>query len=76
MSLIALRKQVDETDLEEMNDDKSEVMGDSTLSFNFEEYNLEQQQQVLYHGQWCQDRISRTTQVQLPKKCSQADNVI
>ena len=67
--------QDDETD-QEIGDDESEDTGESTLSSDIEEDDLNHQQEVLHLGQARRDKSLRTTRVPLPKKRSRADTVI
>jgi hypothetical protein len=67
--------QDDETD-QEIGDDESEDTGESTLSSDIEEDDLDHQQEVLHLGQARRDKSLRTTRVPLPKKRSRADTVI
>jgi hypothetical protein len=55
---------------------ESEDTGETTLSSDIEEDDLDHQQQVLLLGQARRDKSSRTTRVPLPKKRSRADTVI
>jgi len=57
--------QDDETE-QEIDDDDSEDSGESTLSSDIEEDDLDHQQEVLHLGQACQDMSLRTTRVPLP----------
>jgi len=69
----------DDTD-QDIGDDesegKSEDTGETTLSSDIKEGNLDHQQQVLLLGQARRDKSSRTRRVPLPKKRSRADTVI
>jgi hypothetical protein len=67
--------QDDETD-QEIGDDESEDTGESSLSSDIEEDDLDHQQEVLHLGQARRDKSLRTTRVPLPKKRSRADTVI
>jgi hypothetical protein len=71
--------QDDDTD-QDIGDDESEGesedTGETTLSSDIEEDDLDHQQQVLLLGQARRDKSSRTTRVPLPKKRSRADTVI
>jgi len=67
--------QDDETD-QEIGDDDSEDTGESTLSSDIKEDNLDHQQEVLQPSQARRDQSLRTKRVPLPKKQSRADTVI
>ena len=67
--------QDDETD-QAIGDDDSEDTGESTLSSNIEEDNLDHQQEVLHLGEARQDKSLCTTRVPLPKERSCANTVI
>jgi len=67
--------QDDETD-QEIGEDDSDDTGESTLSSDIEEDDLDHQPEVLHLGQARQDKSLRTTRVPLPKKQSHADTVI
>jgi len=75
MSLISLLMQGDNTD-QELSHDKSQDPGESTLSSNIEEDNLDHQQEVLLLGQVRREKSLRTTMVLLSKNWSRADTVI
>jgi len=70
----------DEYTDQDMGDDESEGeredTGETTLSSDIEEDELNHQQQVLLLGQTHQDKSSHTTRVPLPTKRSRADTVI
>ena len=68
-------KQGDDTD-QELSDDRSEDAGESTISSDIEEDDLDHQQKVLLPGQVRLDKSLRTPRVPLPKKQSPADTVI
>jgi hypothetical protein len=55
---------------------ESEDTGETTLSSDIKEDDLDHQQQALVLGQARRDKSSRTTRVPLPKKRSRADTVI
>ena len=55
---------------------ESEDTGESTLSSDIEEDDLDHQQEVELLGQARRDKSLRTTRVRLPKKRSRADTVI
>jgi len=67
--------QDDKTD-QEISDDDSEDTGESTLSSNIQEDDLDHQQEVLHLSQGRWDKSLHTTRVPLPKKQSRADTVI
>jgi len=67
--------QHDETD-QELSDDDSEDTGESTLSSDIDEDDLDHQQDVVHLGQASQNKSLCTTSVPLPKKQSRADTVI
>ena len=67
--------QADETD-QEISDDDSEDTGESTLSSDIEEHDLDNQQEVLHLGQARRNKSLRTSRVPLPKRWSRADTVI
>jgi len=67
--------QDDETDQENGEDDSDDT-GESTLSSDIEEDDLDHQPVVLHLGQARRDKSLRTTRVPLPKKWSRADTVI
>jgi len=67
--------QDDETD-QEIGADDSEDTGESTLSSDIEEDDLDHQLEVLHLGQARRDKSLHTTRVPLPKKRSRADTVI
>jgi len=71
-----IKQDDDNTDREETIDDNSEDPGESTLSSDIEEDELDNQQQVLHLHQVHHDTIIRTTRVPLPKKWNRADTVI
>jgi len=69
-------KQDDDDSDWELSKDKSEDPGESTLSSDIEEDDLDNQQEVLPLDQARRDKSIRTTRVPLPKKRSRADTVI
>jgi len=72
-------KQGDDTDQDLGDGDsegESEDTGESRLSSDIEEDNLDHQQEVLLLGQARRDKSLRTRRVPLPKKRSRADTVI
>jgi hypothetical protein len=69
-------KQDDDTDQEEISYDESQVLGESTLSPDTEEDDLDNQQEVLHLDQARRDKIIRTTRVPQPKKWNHANTVI
>jgi len=60
----------------EISENESEDLGESTLSSDIEEHDLDNQQEVLHLDQARREKIIRTTRVLLPKKRSCADTVI
>jgi hypothetical protein len=75
-AIIHMKQDDDDTDREEISDDESEVLGESTLSSDIEEDDLDNQQEVLHLDQARRDKIIRTTRVPQPKKRNRADTVI
>jgi len=75
MSLISLLKQDDNTD-QEISDEESEDPGESTMSSDIEEDNIDHQQEVLPLRQACRDNLLINTRVPLPMKQNHADTVI
>jgi len=75
-AIIHMKQDDDDTDREEFSDDDSEDTGESTLSPDIEEDNLDNQQAVLHLDQARCDKIILTTRVALPKKRNRADTVI
>jgi len=75
ISPISLMNQ-DEDSNQEMGDDKSEDTGESTISSDIEEDDLDDQQEVLCVGLVCRDESIRTWKVPLRKKGSCANTVI
>jgi len=73
---IILIKQDDNNTDWEISKNKSEDPGESTLSSNIEEDDLDNQHKVLYLDQAHRDKTIRTERVPLPKKRSRADTVI
>jgi hypothetical protein len=53
---------------QQISDDDSEDTGESTISSEIEQDDLDHQQEVLHLGQACRDKELRTTWVPLPKK--------
>jgi len=75
ISPISLMNQDDETN-QKIGDDDIGNTGESTLSSDIKEDDLDHQQQVLHLGQARRDKPLRTTRVPLRKKHSRADTVI
>jgi hypothetical protein len=75
-AIIHMKQDDDDTDREEISDDESEVLGESTLSSDIEEDDLDNQQEVLHLDQARREKIIRTTPVPQPKKRNRADTVI
>jgi len=73
---IILMMQDDDDADREISHDRSEDPGESTLSSDIEEDDLDIRQQVLHLDQVHHDKTIRTTRVPLPKKQSCAENVI
>jgi hypothetical protein len=73
---IILMKQDDNDTDQEISENESQDLGESTLSSDIEEDDLDNQQKVLHLGQARCDRTIRTTRVPPPKKRSRADTVI
>jgi hypothetical protein len=71
-----LMKQDDDDIDREISNDKSGDLGESTLSSDIEEHDLNIWQEVLHLDQACHDNTICTTRVPLPKKQSRADTVI
>ena len=74
-AIFLMNQDDDDTDWEISNDD-SEDPGQSTLSSDIEEGDLEIRQAVLHLDQARRDKTIRTTRVPPPKKWSRADTVI
>jgi hypothetical protein len=72
---ILIKQDDDDTD-RKLSKDECENIGESTLSSNIEEVDLDNQQEVLHLDQAHRDKSIRTTRVPLPKKLSRADSVI
>jgi len=75
-AIIVRMKQDDDDSDQELSADESENPGESTLSSDIKEDNLDNQQKVLHPDQARRDMSIRTTRVPLPKKQSRADTVI
>jgi hypothetical protein len=73
--LISLITQDDETD-QEVRDGDSQDTGESALSSDIKEEDLDHHQEVLHLGQVRRDKSLCTTRAPLPKKRSRADTVI
>jgi hypothetical protein len=71
-----LMKQDDDDVDQEISNDESEDLGDSTMSSDIKEDDLDIRQEVLRLDQAHRDKTIRTTRVPLPKKPSRADTVI
>jgi hypothetical protein len=74
-AIILIKQDDDDTDREISNDETNDA-GQSTLSSDIEEDDLDIRQDVLHRDQVCHDKIIRTTRRPLPKKRSRADTVI
>ena len=75
-ALIHMKQDADDTDREATSDDDSEDAGESTLSANIEEDNVDNQQEVEHLDQARCDKIIWTTRVPVPKKRNRADTVV
>jgi len=75
-TIIHMKQDDDDTDREEISDDDSDDAGESTLSSDIEEDDLDNQQEVLHLDQARRDRIIRTTRVPLRKKRNRSNTVI
>jgi hypothetical protein len=73
--MILIKQDDDDTD-RELSEDECEDLGESTLSSDIEEVDLDNQQEVLHLDQARRDKSIRTTRVPLPKKRSRADTFI
>jgi hypothetical protein len=73
---IILMKQDDDDIDREISNEESEDLGESTMSSDIEEDDLDIRQEVLHLDQARRDKKIRTIRVPLPKKCSHADTVI
>jgi len=71
-----LLKQDDNNTDREISENKIEDLGESTLSSDIKEDNLDNQQEVLHQDQARRDKTIRTTRVPPPKNRSCADTVI
>jgi len=69
-------KQDDDNTNQGISENECEDLGESTLSSDIEEDDLDNQQEVLLLDQACRDKTIRTTRVPPPKKRSRADTVI
>jgi len=74
-AIILMTQNDNDTD-REISENESEDLGDSTLSSDIEEDDLDSQQEVLHLDQACCDKSIRTTRVPPQKKRSHADTVI
>ena len=75
-AIIHMKQDDDDTDQEEISDDNSEDAGESILSSDIEEDDLNNQQEVLHLDQARHDQMIKTARVALPKKRNRADMVI
>jgi len=71
-----MKRDDDDTNREEFSDHDHEDPGESTLSFDNEEDNFDNQQAILHLDQAHRDKIIRTTTVPLAKKRNHANTVI
>jgi len=74
-AIIMIKQDDNDTD-QEISENESEDLGESTLSTDIEEDYLDNQQEVLHLDQAHGDKTIRTTRVPPPKKRSRADTVI
>ena len=74
-AIILMTQDDNDTDWE-ISENESEDLGESTLSSDIEEDDLDSQQEVLHLDQVRRDKTIRTTRVPPPKKRSHADTVI
>jgi hypothetical protein len=72
---ILMKQDDDDVDLE-ISNDESEDLGESTMSSDIEEDDVDIRQEVLRLDQARRDKTIRTTRVPQPKKRSRADTVI
>jgi len=75
-AIIQMNQDDDDGNREEISDDDSKDAGESTLSYDIKEDDLNTQQEVLHLDQARRDKIILTTRVPLPKKRHRADTVI
>jgi len=75
-AIIHMKQDDDYTDREEISDDTSENPGESTLSSDIKEDDLDNWQEVLHLDEAFHDYIIRTTKVPQPKKRNRADTVM
>jgi hypothetical protein len=74
-AIILMKQDDDDTD-REISKDESEDPGESPMSSDIEEDNLDIRPEVVHQDQVRRDETLRTTRVPLPKKRSRADTVI
>jgi len=74
-AIILMTQDDNDTD-REISENESEDLGQSTLSSDIEEDDLDNQQEVVHLDQARRDKTIRTTRVPPPKKRSRADTVI
>jgi hypothetical protein len=74
-AIILMKQDDNDTDLE-ISENESEHLGESTLSSDIEEDDLDNQQEVPHLDQARRDKTIQTTRVPPPKKRSRADTVI
>jgi len=65
-----------DTDREEISDNDGKDAGESTLTSDIGEYDLDNQQEVLHLHKVCCDKIIQTRRFPLQKKRNRADTVI
>jgi len=73
--MICMKQDDDDTN-REISNDNSEVPGESTLSSDIKEDDLDNQQEILHQEQARYDKTLPMTTVPLPKKRNRADTVI
>jgi len=74
-AIIRMKQDDNDTD-REISENESGDLGESTLSSDIEEDDLDNQQEVLHQDQACCDMTMQTTRVPPPKQRSRADTVI
>jgi hypothetical protein len=74
-TIILIQQEDDDTD-QEITDNAREATGESTLSSEIEDDDLNNQQEILHLDQACCDKTIRTTMVPLQEKRSCADTVV
>ena len=74
--IIQINQDDDDTDREKISNDDNEDAGESTVSTDIEDDDLDNQQEVLHLDEARRDKLIQTTRVPLPKKRNRADTVI